>query len=262
MPRKKKEKEAKAEPGAPLWMVTFSDMVTLLLCFFIMQLAFANFLDPGKVDAALESIRAAFGTGGQDKGQKDEENEQSSDRNSDFSESSQQSMHILVSVLRSVLAEMMSQNLVRMTTTKTEIRITLDEAILFRPGSSDLNSSALGLVGDITMALQDQPVKVVVEGHADSDGTKEELNWKVSAERAVAVIMEMRRRTKDDGNPVIPGKYLEAHGMGQFHPADVEKGTSGWNRRVEIVIRGRDTAAHGAINHIERELGERNGRRN
>ena len=148
------------------------------------------------------------------------------------------------------------------TNTKTEIRITLDESILFRPGSSELNSSALGLVGDITMALQNQPVKVVVEGHADSDGTKEEKNWQISAERAVAVIMEMRRRKDDAGNPIVPGKYLEAHGLGEFRPADIEKGTSGWNRRVEIVIRGRDTAAHGAINHIEQELGERNGGRN
>ena len=47
MARRKKKEKAKAEPGAPLWMVTFSDMVTLLLCFFVMQLAFANFEDPG-----------------------------------------------------------------------------------------------------------------------------------------------------------------------------------------------------------------------
>jgi hypothetical protein len=74
--------------------------------------------------------------------------------------------------------------------------------------------------------------------------------------------MEMRRRKDDAGNSIIPGKYLEAHGLGEFRAADIEKGTSGWNRRVEIVIRGRDTAALGAINHIEQELGERNGGRN
>ena len=38
------------EEGAPLWMVTYSDMVTLLLCFFVMELSMANFLDPGKVE--------------------------------------------------------------------------------------------------------------------------------------------------------------------------------------------------------------------
>ena len=53
------------EEGAPLWMVTYSDMVTLLLCFFVMELSMANFLDPGKVDAALKSMKAAFSSGGQ-----------------------------------------------------------------------------------------------------------------------------------------------------------------------------------------------------
>lgn len=257
MARRKKKEEAKAEPGAPLWMVTYSDMVTLLLCFFVMQLAFANFLDPGKVDAALESIRAAFGTGGQL--QMSQQTEQSS-QNADMDDSSQQSLSILISTLRSVLAEMMSQNLVRMTTTKTEIRVAMDETVLFRPGSSDLNPAALALLGDITLALKDYPVKVVVEGHADTDGTKEDQNWDMSAARATSVVKEMRRRKDSKGNSLLQGRQLEAHGLGEFHPADVEKGKSRWNRRVELVIRGTDTTAHGAINQIEQLLEERNGR--
>ena len=32
----------KCEKGAPKWLVTFSDMVTLLLCFFVLLLSFAN----------------------------------------------------------------------------------------------------------------------------------------------------------------------------------------------------------------------------
>lgn len=258
MPRRKKKEEAKAEPGAPLWMVTYSDMVTLLLCFFVMQLAFANFLDPGKVDAALESIRAAFGTGGM---LKQSENTDQSSRNSDFSDAKQESLHILVSVLRAALAEMMSQNLVRMTTTKTEIRIAMDETILFRPGSSELNPSALALLSDIAMSLKDHPVKVIVEGHADSDGTKEEANWRMSSARAVTVVTELRKRTDAEGKPLLKGKQLAGMALGEFHPADVEKEVSKWNRRVELVIRGGDTSAHGAINKLEQALEERNGGR-
>lgn len=58
MPRKKK-----AEPqGAPLWMVTYGDMMTLLLCFFVMLASLANFDDRDKMFmAAIESIRQAFG---------------------------------------------------------------------------------------------------------------------------------------------------------------------------------------------------------
>lgn len=258
MARRKKKEESKAEPGAPLWMVTYSDMVTLLLCFFVMQLAFANFEDPGKVDAALQSIQSAFGTGGQ-KGQ-GEQTEKSS-RNSDFKESKQEALQILISTLRSVLAEMMSQNLVRMTTTKTEIRIAMDETILFRPGSSELNPSALAMLGDIAQTLKDQPISIIVEGHADADGTAEADNWLISAERAVAVVTEMRRRTDKEGKPLLKGSQLQAHGLGQFRPADIANETANWNRRVELVIKGGDTSASGAINELERALEERNGGR-
>ncbi len=47
-------------------MVTYGDMMTLLLCFFVMLAALANFDDQKKLFmAALESIRKAFGSAGQ-----------------------------------------------------------------------------------------------------------------------------------------------------------------------------------------------------
>lgn len=52
------------EPGAPLWMATFSDMVTLLLTFFVLLLSMASFEEPTKVSAVIQSIRTAFGSAG------------------------------------------------------------------------------------------------------------------------------------------------------------------------------------------------------
>ena len=252
MGRRKKE-EAKAEPGAPLWMVTYSDMVTLLLCFFVMLLVYANFETPGKTEAAIQSINNAFGTGGLHQ-QKIEPPKP--DKKSDMKEDSQQQNQKLVEALRSVLAEMNSQNFVRMTVTKTEIRVQLDDIFLFRPGSSKLNSGSLALLSDIAETLGGHPVTIVVEGHADTDGTSEEDNWKMSGARAVAVVTEMRRRKDEDGKPLIEGKYIEGRAMGQFHPSDIEKGQSRWNRRVELVIRGRNTTALDAIQKLDEKLGD------
>lgn len=47
-------------PGLPLWMGTFSDLVTLLLTFFVLLLSFAK-TETSKYKAALGSIRDAFG---------------------------------------------------------------------------------------------------------------------------------------------------------------------------------------------------------
>jgi chemotaxis protein MotB len=47
-------------PGLPAWMATFSDLVTLLLTFFVLLLSFAK-TETNKYEAALGSIRSAFG---------------------------------------------------------------------------------------------------------------------------------------------------------------------------------------------------------
>lgn len=52
--------------GAPEWIVTYGDMMSLLLCFFILLAALANYDDRDKMlMTALESIRHALGSPGQ-----------------------------------------------------------------------------------------------------------------------------------------------------------------------------------------------------
>ncbi len=43
-----------------MWMVTFSDMVTLLLTFFVLMLSMAN-MDQVKFEQASDSLAGAFG---------------------------------------------------------------------------------------------------------------------------------------------------------------------------------------------------------
>ena len=100
------------------------------------------------------------------------------------------------------------------------------------------------MVSDIARALEGQRVKVEVEGHADGTGGMGQ-NWSVSAERALAVVIAMQERG------TIEGKYLQANAMGQFRPSNLERGSSDWNRRVEIVIRSRESGAHEAIEKLE-----------
>ena len=239
------------EVGAPLWMVTYSDMVTLLLCFFVMQLSMANFLDPGKVEAALESIHAAFSTGGTLRSDKVIKTQAS---NSDQKESAAESLHNMVSELRDVMSQSLSNDMIRMTQKKTEVRLRIDSSMLFQAGAAELHPSAYKAITDIATALEGEQVNVIVEGHADADGTDEIRNWNLSAERAVTVVNELRKRKGRDGLPIIEGKYIAAKGMGEFRPAEYKEGSSRWNRRVEIVIRGRSASAQKAVYKVESSL--------
>lgn len=53
-------KKAQASGGAPDWMVTYGDMMSLLLCFFVMLVAMST-MDKMKVMEAIKSIQEAMG---------------------------------------------------------------------------------------------------------------------------------------------------------------------------------------------------------
>ena len=54
------EEEEEAEEGAPAWMATFADMMSLLLTFFVLLLSFAN-MDVVQFRVMMGSVRDAFG---------------------------------------------------------------------------------------------------------------------------------------------------------------------------------------------------------
>ena len=51
---------AKAEEGAPAWVMTFADLMSLLMCFFVLLLAFSE-MDVLKFKQIAGSMSAAFG---------------------------------------------------------------------------------------------------------------------------------------------------------------------------------------------------------
>ena len=54
------EDEGFEEPTAPAWMATFGDLMSLLLCFFVLLLSFAS-MDAKRFAEVNGSLRDAFG---------------------------------------------------------------------------------------------------------------------------------------------------------------------------------------------------------
>ena len=50
-----KKKEQPAEEGSPAWMATFSDLMNLLLCFFVLLFA-SSTMDEGKIQKIMASF--------------------------------------------------------------------------------------------------------------------------------------------------------------------------------------------------------------
>jgi len=55
----KKKKEDAPAPGSPAWMATFSDLMNLLLCFFVLLFSMSS-VDSGKAEALIESLAHTF----------------------------------------------------------------------------------------------------------------------------------------------------------------------------------------------------------
>jgi len=58
------KKKCQCEEGAPGWMTTFADMMTLLLCFFVLIVSFSEIKKDDKYQAVVEEIQEAFGMHG------------------------------------------------------------------------------------------------------------------------------------------------------------------------------------------------------
>jgi chemotaxis protein MotB len=55
------KREKKDVAGAPAWMVTYGDMMTLLLCFFVIIVSMSELKKDQRFQDVIESIRSAFG---------------------------------------------------------------------------------------------------------------------------------------------------------------------------------------------------------
>ncbi len=53
-------------PGVPEWIVTYGDMMSLLLCFFILLAAFSELKKPDEYQKVMDAIQEAFGLEGGD----------------------------------------------------------------------------------------------------------------------------------------------------------------------------------------------------
>ncbi|MDR3254603.1 MAG: OmpA family protein [Synergistaceae bacterium] len=237
----RKKKSEAATPGAPLWMATYGDMVTLVLCFFVLLYAFSS-LDAEKFTALSESLQSAFNvmpggpspndTQGDDNGGITPANPGNIERRveSDQTEVSRQVL-ALVEELKSETKD----DEIRVVVEERGVVISLSEQLLFDEGSAKIRSDATRILYKLRKMLNSISNMVEIEGHTDSNLLRNSIykdNWGLSAARASSVVSYLDNR---DG---VSSSRLKAVGMGSskpMSPNDTEEHMS-HNRRVDMVI--------------------------
>lgn len=253
-------------PGLPGWMATFSDLVTLLLTFFVLLLSFAK-TESAKYEAALGSIRNAFGGNVLKHGEVIQKGKSPDDSPTmlesqqpikpfpidfltmegilDKHEINRESDETLSQIKKDLSDFNLADN-VEVHEMAEGIKVLIKDKIFFEKGSVTPTKIPIEVFDKIINMLSDNDWTLYVIGHASrGEVSKEEGNidaFMLSAQRAAAVARSMVKRgvrpdkvTTTFYGDTRPDKVLSS--TGQQDPSR--------NRRVEFIIRKRDIVTSG-----------------
>lgn len=239
-----KQKCPECETCLPAWLAAFGDLMSLLLCFFVLLLSMSS-MDAKKVSEAIGSLAGAMSVlEGGSKTEISKQRIQESTPIESQSETSEQVNRVQQAV--SDANEMMQKGqgpAVSIEEAQDGFMIALPAALLFKEGSAKIeNEDALLFLKRMALIVDTLPntVDVSVDGHSDnvapgSDSLYKD-NWELSTARALAVLHELLI----DG---VDPKRIYAAGYGQYHPVATNATKEGRqkNRRVELHFYGSDT---------------------
>ena len=254
-------------PGLPGWMATFSDLVTLLLTFFVLLLSFAK-TETAKYEAALGSIRNAFGGNVLKQGEVIQRGK-SPDNFPTMMESQTPIKPFPIEFLtmegildkheinresdedlknmRMDLKEYSLSDSVDIYEQPEGIKVRVKDKIFFRAGSVEIDDSkiAISVYARLVKLLSSTDWVVFVMGHSARGETSVDGRsdaFELSSARATAVTRSLIRRG------VSPSKITTAF-FGDTRPVKIPNRTQAElereSRRVEFIIRKVDLDKNG-----------------
>ena len=227
------------EPGlsAPFYMGTYGDMVTLILCFFILLFAMSS-VDSQKFQQALLSLKGSLGVL---KGGVTVEESNDPNKSGEVGTSPGAAPRVNVDTrhvaytLNSYLRSENLQQQIQVSINQRGVSVSISDQFLFEPGRADLRPEGQRVIYKLSELTRDQVPAVAVEGHTDSgvlNGGIYRDNWGLSSMRAAAVASYMEHTGGYD--PV----KLQAVGFSSAQPVvpNDTREHRALNRRVEIVF--------------------------
>lgn len=203
------------------WLPTYADMMTLLLCFFVLLISLSVF-QKEQLITALNSLREGLGV--MPKLSQPIEVERKS--------LEQKEQEALIKIAKEI--EPLEQVTVIMT--MKGLKIQLENPVLFATGEAELKSNAKEILSQISDILKKSNIdnEINISGHTDNvpiHTPQFPSNWELSTYRATSVL----RYLIEEG---LPPEKMSASGYGQYRPIASNKTKKGRsrNRRMEILI--------------------------
>jgi chemotaxis protein MotB len=189
-----------------MWAVTYGDLMSYLMIFFLLLYVAASTRGVG-IQMSIKAAEQRFANDTQ--------------------------------TIAQLFAREGIQKIARLEIGENKIRIVFLAPVLFDSGSAYLKPDSLPILQQVVGSLNDMPNAIQIAGYTDDrpilPGSKFDSNWELSSARAFAVL----RFFEING---IPEARLSATGYGEFRPVASNATPEGRsaNRRIEINILRRD----------------------
>lgn len=254
----RKKNKLRLRNQTPGWIVTFADLATLLLTFFILMLSFAE-MDVEKYRAMANSMAVAFGSsnvvaedvGGSpltliesDTVSLPEPSDSMADEPEFIDERTEgggatgipAGIVDLATRMISELEDEVASDALSVNYDDSKVVIRFSEEATFRSGDATIKPEMIPIIERVVGVLADCSGDVLVSGYTDDrpiSSSRYRSNWDLSAARAVSVVHELVM------NRQVPAERVVAAGRAETNPLvpNNSDDNRAKNRRVEIAIR-------------------------
>ena len=202
--------KCECEEGAPAWMTTFSDLMSLLLCFFVLIVSMSKVVERDFFVAA-GSLRGAFGV---------------MSANPAIIKLENTPLPTLKNIQRAIVDKavsnlqdfIQSKNLgesVKVVIADKGVALSIAAPVLFKLGSAEMEPDSYPLLEEVFDIARGWPNVIRVEGHTDNtriSGGQYATNWDLAFARALAVVNFAIDFSKIHPSRLAPVSY------GEFRP--------------------------------------------
>jgi chemotaxis protein MotB len=253
--------------GVPAWVMTFADLMTLLMCFFVLLLAFSE-MDAAKFKQLSGSMKDAFGVqaevevrtipkgtsvvaqefspGRPDPSAINTVRQFTIDSNRNTLDALDRELKEIEETrdharrLRIALKEEIKAGSVAIQTEGMKVIVHILENASFDSGHADVRPDFIPVLSKIAGLIDNNSGEVTVSGHTDNvpiHNARFRSNWELSTSRAVSVAHELLRVSElDPVNVMVTG-----HADTRPHAPNDTAENRARNRRVDIsIVRGRE----------------------
>jgi chemotaxis protein MotB len=250
--RRKKHEEHEEHENHERWLITYADMITLLMVLFIVLFAIGQ-TDLEKFRQLQEGLAEGFGNESglleSGEGLLADQSAFGPEQQAEAADAVEARANARAAIAEDRASLEATQATIDERLTAAGVREGVDlriedrglivtiitDQVLFSPGSDVMTSAGASILGPIAASILDLPNDVSVEGHTDStpiSTARFASNWELSTARATSVLRQLSSIADLDPD------RLSAAGYGDTHPI-ADNGTPtgrAANRRVEIVV--------------------------